>query len=79
MARPVGKLHQDDIRRKIQASQLINRLTNHVLGEVEMSATQVQAARILLGKSVPDLSSVALTGEEGGPVELEFRWASEKS
>lgn len=58
--RPMNKLHQEDVRKKIQASQLINRLTGHVLGEVEMSATQVQAARILLGKTLPDLSAVQM-------------------
>lgn len=66
--RPMGRLHQEDVRAKIQASQLVNRLTGHVLGTVEMSATQVQAAKILLGKTLPDLSSVEMAGEGGGAV-----------
>ncbi len=65
----MGRLHQDDVRRKIQASQLINRLTDHVLGETELSATQVAAAKILLSKSLPDLQSVELAGPEGGAVQ----------
>jgi len=44
--------HSDEIRAKIQASQLVNRLTAHAFGEVEMSPSQVQAAKILLDKSV---------------------------
>lgn len=68
--RPIGKLHQDDIRRKIQASQLINVLQGHALtGEGDLSPTRMKAIEILLRKSVPDLSAVELTGEGGGPIE----------
>lgn len=61
--------HSDEIRAKIQATQLVKRLTNHALGEIELSATQIRAIEILLKKSVPDLSAVELTGAEGGPIE----------
>jgi len=54
--------HQDEIRQKIQASQLINRLTDHISGEVELSSSQIKAIEILLKKSVPDLSAVSLEG-----------------
>lgn len=50
-------------REKIRASALINRLRNHVFGRVEMSATQLKAAEILLRKALPDLQSVAHEGE----------------
>jgi hypothetical protein len=63
------KTHQEDVRKKIQTSQLVNRLTDHVLGTVEMTPTQVQAANILLKKALPDLQSVEHTGEGGGPVD----------
>jgi hypothetical protein len=69
--RPLGKLHQEDVRRKIQTSQLINRLTDHALGMVDLEATQVRAIEILLKKSIPDLSSMELMGEGGGPVQLQ--------
>lgn len=55
--------HQDEIRYKIQASQLVNRLTDHALGIIELSQTQVRAIEILLRKCVPDLSSVEHSGE----------------
>ena len=70
MAARMRKTHQDDVRSKIQASQLVNRLTNHALGEVELSATQVRAIEILLKKTIPDLSAVELTGNDGGPVRI---------
>jgi len=34
---------------------LINRLQNHVAGRLEMSKTQIQAAGILLRKTLPDM------------------------
>ncbi len=67
--RPIGKLHQDDVRKKIQSSQLVNRLTDHALGLVELSNTQVRAIEILLKKSIPDLSTVELKGDQDNPLQ----------
>jgi hypothetical protein len=62
--------HPDEVRKKIQASQLINRLTDHINSEKPlMDSSQVTAAVKLLGKVLPDLSSTTLTGENGGPVQ----------
>ena len=61
-------MHSDEVRAKIQASQLINRLQDHVSGKVTMSPTQIQAAKILLSKSVPDLSRVEMSGPNGGDI-----------
>jgi hypothetical protein len=58
------------IRDKIQTQQLVRRLTEHVNGKVELSSTQVQAATVLLKKSLPDLSNVEVTGNGGGPVQV---------
>lgn len=49
--------HDEDTRKKIQTSQLINRLQDHVLGTVDLSASQIQAAKILLDKSLPNLQA----------------------
>ncbi len=57
MGRPVGKRHQDDIRAKIQAGNLINRLEKHINGQIDLTNTQLRAIEILLKKSVPDLTS----------------------
>lgn len=53
--------HPDEVRQKIQTSQLINRLNSHAIGDVELSPTQVKAIEILLRKTMPDLSSVDST------------------
>lgn len=69
--RPIGKLHQDDIRRKIQASQLINVLQDHALtGDGEITPTRMKAIEILLRKSIPDLSSVEISGDAENPLNM---------
>ena len=70
MAERMRKTHQDDVRAKIQTSQLINRLTDHALGNVELSPTQVRAIEILIKTTLPDLSTVELTGDAENPVEI---------
>jgi hypothetical protein len=70
MGRPINKLHQEDVRRKIQVSQLLNVLQGHALeskGEISMS--RMKAIEILLRKSLPDLSAIQFDdgGKGGGP------------
>jgi hypothetical protein len=61
MAARIRKIkHDENTRLKIQAAQLINRLTDHANGKVDMSATQVRATEILLRKILPDLSDVKM-------------------
>lgn len=55
--------HDAKTRQKIQTSQIVNRLLNHTLGEVEMTNTQVRAAEILLKKTLPDLSQMTIDAE----------------
>jgi hypothetical protein len=57
MAARLNRRHQETIREKIRASQLVNRLENHILDDLELSATQVTAALGLLKKCVPDLKA----------------------
>lgn len=49
-----------EVRTKIQASVLINRLEQHAAGKIDMSPTQVRAAEVLLKKILPDLQSAEL-------------------
>jgi hypothetical protein len=71
-ARTLKPRHQDEIRTKIQTTQLINRLQNHALsdGEDEITPSRMKAIEILLRKSLPDLSSVVLQGDAENPVSL---------
>ena len=71
MAARINKTtHDDKTKRLIQASQLLNRLIMHANGEVEMTSSQVNAAKVVIGKSIPDLKAMELTGEGGGPVRV---------
>jgi len=64
MAARMRKTHQDDVRAKIQATQLVNRLMSHIQGTVNLNPSQVTAIKILLDKSLPNLSDVKI--ESGG-------------
>lgn len=70
MAARLNNRHQQMVRDKIQASQLVNRLQDHIDGKAEMSQTQLRAAEILLKKSVPDLRSVEVSGPDGAAIPL---------
>lgn len=55
--------HPDDVKKKIQTSQLINRLQNHALSdEPIMTDGQVRAAFGLINKVVPDQKQIDVTG-----------------
>ncbi len=47
-------------REKIQSGMIIGRLQACVKGEITMSPSQINAARILLNKTLPDLKSLDL-------------------
>ena len=49
--------YKNKITERIQTGMIVDRLHKHVAGEIEMSATQINAARILLAKVVPDQSA----------------------
>lgn len=69
MAARMNKLHQEDVRSKIQASQLINVLQNHALkGTKNFDPTRMKAIEILLRKSLPDLASIELSGDPDNPI-----------
>jgi hypothetical protein len=71
--------HPDEVRQKIQASQLINRLTAHANSEKPlMDSSQVMAAKILLGKAIPDLSSVQLDGNVRGNMTFNVNYRRER-
>lgn len=74
MAARLRKTHQDEVRLKIQASQLINVLQKHALGEEnsEISQTRLKAIEILLRKSVPDLSAVQHSGDADSPLTVQI-------
>lgn len=75
MAARLRAQHQDEVREKIRASQLVNRLQDHAFGNNEMSATQLKAAEILLRKCLSDLSAIQLSGSVEHQVSVSIKGA----
>ena len=70
-------MHDDNTRAKIKTSQIMNRLTNHILGELELSSTQIAAAKILLSKTLPDLTNIDVNAVVGVKEMTHEEWLSE--
>jgi len=68
--RPMGRRHQDDVRKKIQASLIINRFMEVFDGNLELTNQQVNIGKVLLDKVLPDLKAIELSGDADAPVVL---------
>jgi hypothetical protein len=76
MAARANKIkHDEGTRAKIQAAQIINRLQDHVMGKIDLKAEQVSSAKVLLGKVLPDLKAIDLSGEMGIAISINGRSA----
>ncbi len=81
-----NKRQQDQTRAAIKTTQLVKRLQCFALGEkddaghdVDLDANKLRSIEVLLRKTLPDLSTVTLQGdEEGGPVSIVFKTVYEK-
>lgn len=63
MAARMRKTHQDDVRLKIKTTELINRVQKYALGELDdadVSSNRLNAIKLLLAKTLPDMSSVTI-------------------
>ena len=66
MAKRKQLFHPEEVKKKIQASQLINRLQENALAAEEfMTPGQIQSANSLLDRVVPKLKAVEHSGEVG--------------
>lgn len=66
--RPAGFRMDDSHRVKIQNSNILNALIEHVVGKREMTSTQVSAGIALLRKVMPDLTENMHKGDEANPI-----------
>lgn len=69
MAKPKTEHVAQKTRDKIQATKLVEKLQDHVLGEVELTPTQIKAIQILINKVMPDMRAIELTGKDGEAIE----------
>ena len=76
MAARIRKTHQDDVRKRIEVSNLITRVQKYANGELsdeDISPNRLNAIKLLLNKALPDLSSVQITGDPDNPVHFESK------
>ena len=67
----LNRRHSQMVRDKIQATVLIQLLQSYALGEIEeLTSGRMKSIEILLKKSVPDLQSIELTGDEDSPIAI---------
>lgn len=59
----------DEILGLNDVERVVARLTRHAMGEEDMTPTEVAAAKIVLGKKMPDVKAIEMTGKNGGPIE----------
>ena len=50
----------DSWKEKIKMTQIINRIQDCAMGDIEMTPVQMKAAEILLKKMIPDLKAIDL-------------------
>jgi hypothetical protein len=46
------------VRERIDSSRIVDRLQAHIHGECDMSQTQINAARILLNRTLPEIKAI---------------------
>jgi hypothetical protein len=70
LQRAIDQVEEEDssdtiarLRRSINGHAIIARLMGHIMETVDMSATQVHAAQVLLRKIIPDLNSVEVSAQ----------------
>lgn len=77
------KIQQEQTRAAIKTTQLVKRLQGFALGEnetnpnsegetkpIELDSARLKAIEILLRKSLPDLSSITIGGDEDNPLKI---------
>ena len=51
---------RERVQERINVSSICNRLQSHIDGDIDLTATQIQAARILLNKVIPDVKALEI-------------------
>lgn len=74
MAVRLNQKNAESVRQRIQVRMLALRLEQHALGEVTMSQTQVDAAKFLINKRMPNPPErKELSGPDGGDIPVGMR------
>ena len=68
MAARKNTSHSENTKGEIKASQLLNRLFSHANDECDMTASQIQAAKIFIAKYKADLKAIEISGDADNPL-----------
>ena len=69
MAARLNNRHQQSVKDKIQASQLVNLLQKHALDGTDLLPTRIDAAKFLLNKMISNApQDVNVGGQEDNPL-----------
>jgi len=49
---------------------LLNRLSAHALGELELTTSQIKAIEILIRKTMPDLQAMQMSADVNGSLDI---------
>ena len=80
MAKRKQLFHPDEVKRKIQTSQLINRLQDNALADEEfLTQGQIASINSLLDRVIPKLKATEISGPgEGGEHVVTFKTVYER-
>jgi len=70
MAARLNTRQSEMTKNHIQTTQLVKRLQEHALGELELGQSQIRAIEVLLKKTLPDIKSIELTGDPNNPIDI---------
>jgi hypothetical protein len=70
MAKRLNTRQTENARDAIKTGLLLEFLQKHALKGTKCNPTRIQAARILLGKVMPDMKAIELGNTEDGPLEI---------
>lgn len=69
-----GHLVNEATREKIQVTKLVQLLEADAFGDIVLTEGRRASIKILLGKCLPDLSNVQVSGDKDRPLALTVTW-----
>lgn len=70
MAVTLTRRQTDKARELIKVEKICLRLSDHIEGKIDLKSTQINAARILLDKSMPSLVATNISTEGGNDMPI---------
>jgi len=72
MAGKLGWRHSDAVKDRIKVVKIVEKLQSHVFGECELTKTQIQAAVVLLNKTMSNAPTQVGGDPDGSPLTIQL-------